>query len=417
MRKRAGVGAALVLLSVLLGPPAAGQQQPARWFSGVGEFSTTNYFGFKHRHQHRSFGALGGVTQSFEMACGMSTQNPTEERFVANNVLAQLDPAFAPDSWVEMAAIYICGPDGVFRRLMVARATRNNVRFGDKAEPILDVGVEHEYAIQHGHSGPGCGSQPPELAWVHYLDGVKFSCAGFQAYTTHAPHSFEGDYFLETNDNFPGFIKARHHYLSAMRLHNGTSWTVSPSGWDGIFRDYPPAGGTQPRGDRRLLAPVRRVYSDLPLRGFAMHRTVAVAALGLVLFVVACGDNVAKVADAGDAPPSAEELAALQQARDRLESLPDPMKVVAERGCQTTSVGAYNAADGGTSPIVNLDEAIVVWACDFDVVFTGPPALGPPNRTTPPWPAEGVPRIARLVLLPSGGWQTRYFEQEPPALS
>ncbi len=141
----------------------------------------------------------------------------------------------------------------------------------------------------------------------------------------------------------------------------------------------------------------------------------AAAALGFALFVPACGDG-SQVRLSDPAQDQAASLAAQDTAREYLENGIDPIDVVADRQCQTSTVGAYNTAEAGASEVTNLDPATIIWVCDFDVVLTGPPAIHPMNYTPPAWPASGKPRIARVVLLPGGGWQGRFYEEEPPPL-
>ena len=225
--------------SLVVAPPASAAGP--RYFSGVRETATPGYWGFRHRIQHRDLGPPGGIAQTFEITCG--TNSAGEVRFANNNVLARLDiPLLGEGWWIEMLAFYECGPDGVFRRTILAKATFDWQLVSIKPQSFADTGVNHDYQIVHTHGSAfgGCGSLPAARAWFMVLDGSKFSCAGFHdaLFSSSAPHASEGQHFLEIDDATG--IKARHHVLDVMQTNFGTSWNIA--NWDQSFIETPTGG-------------------------------------------------------------------------------------------------------------------------------------------------------------------------------
>lgn len=146
-----------------------------------------------------------------------------------------------------MLALYRCS-EGVYYRETLAIAVAGFVEIARHAQSFSDVDVEHEYQVLHTHSSTqSCGSQPAAKAWFFFLDGVKFTCFGYQDYIqgTSAPHSYEGEYFMEVNDATQGAILARHHYLGSMAYSrtgavDGTGWSIT--NFDSTRIDYPASG-------------------------------------------------------------------------------------------------------------------------------------------------------------------------------
>lgn len=144
-----------------------------------------------------------------------------------------------------------------------------------------------------------------------------------------------------------------------------------------------------------------------------------IAALSIVvLMFVACGQKTSSETETPTAIQTAspDYLAAQRTARASLETGYNPKEVTNDRGCVQSTVGTYNAADGGVAPVERFEPETVVWICDFDVIFREPISSGM-NTSPTAWPKDGIRRVARVVLLPDGGTTTRFFEEEPAAIS
>ena len=152
------------------------------------------------------------------------------------------------------------------------------------------------------------------------------------------------------------------------------------------------------------------------LTGIAVS-TVALAA------AISCGPQASDGSSSSTHPivDTPEATAARGKARAFLLGISYSPRITGDRACQTTTVGAYNDAEAVsgkavTMPIIRVPEVTPVWVCDFDVVFDHPPVLRPGLSPPSPWPAGGMKRIARIVILPDGGYAGDYYESEPPPL-
>lgn len=245
MARMGAKGSLLISLLVICATIAPGRAQatadPPRWYSSAYESSVGDYWGFAHRLQHKSVGALGSGA-GVELACENPNPGFSEPNFAFHNLWGASNVTVDNETYIEIHPRYHCGPIGGRIRGWSYQFWRDGAQvYAHPVQSFSDTNAEHQYAIVHYHnSSLTCGSLGDDNSWFVTQDGLKVGCAGFHD-LQFAPHFITGVSGLELNNGVYGRNKSRDHYYSQIQYFNGSTWPWVDR--DAQRIDWQPAGG------------------------------------------------------------------------------------------------------------------------------------------------------------------------------